>query len=209
MQERHNYIANALELGSWKKDVTPLLTHWSYIILALSHWDAMVFLLWVSWKSDCKIARVHFNEFMVLKGFLYRLTPIFYHDIHLTSSPFSISFSLVSRPRPVTSWCLPRASLAVPSQCCPRCCCGSSPSCHSDHGTRAFHPTCLPWPSGHRPQQAGLSVSHGREGAVCSVRISNEAASRCGYDCDGIGTAGKGEYQLWVTEQSICITHWY
>ena len=50
VQERRNSIANTLELhlscsnlsmGKCKKDVTPLLTHWSYVFLALTHWNSL------------------------------------------------------------------------------------------------------------------------------------------------------------------------
>ena len=80
LQERRNSIANALELhlsctnpliwwhcyflalqirtisiGYCKKDVTPLLTHWSYIFLALTHWydDIATFWLWQILLSQC------------------------------------------------------------------------------------------------------------------------------------------------------------
>ena len=38
-------ITHIRSKGKCKKDVTPLLTHWSYVFLALTHWDAHVFVL--------------------------------------------------------------------------------------------------------------------------------------------------------------------
>ena len=69
MQERHNSIANALELHCCKKDVTPLLTHWSYVFLALTHrhiWLSMSLPLWPIWPWHEGSGQFHSNTMTIL-----------------------------------------------------------------------------------------------------------------------------------------------
>ena len=70
MQERRNSIANALELRCCKKDVTPLLTHWSYVFLALTHchimWLSMSLPLWPIWPWHEGSGQFHSNTMTIL-----------------------------------------------------------------------------------------------------------------------------------------------
>ena len=39
VQEKQIYLlSDTISMGKCKKDVTPLLMHWSYIFFALTHW---------------------------------------------------------------------------------------------------------------------------------------------------------------------------